>query len=545
MSSSARLVLLAALCAGALLIGIELFITAVALPRIVPDLGDWTQLRRASWIVNAYLVAYIAVMPLAGRAADRFGLPALVMLSLGVFAVGSALSGAAQDLGQLILARIVQGAGAGAILPLATAGASHLYEGHARSRAIGLVNGATFLGMALGPLLGSLVLEYLDLGQALRGVGIWRGPLVDLATPAWRWVFYGGAPLAVLALLYVWAVAPEWRVGSRRGALDVPGALLFSLSLAGGLVALTLMGEERPDESFPAAILMAALAILAGLAAWWHARRTREPFIDPHLLRDHRVAGAVAVSLLTGYGLATAIIGSAVFVDRVHYSGPDEQRVVLGALALATAIGALASGLLLRAISPVLVTLLGLGAGVAGLVLLAGAGPASGLDLLVVSLGLFGLGFGLTVTAHSSVAVEAAGRGAFGMASAAVTVARMTGMAVGLAVLTGLGTTRIDALSGVLSDPAARDLALPERLRGRPLEDPLVIAALEAWAADQAAAVLGLLFLAAAVVTLVAAVPAMAMRSAADRRASATAPSGEGALEADTPDPAAPDGPLP
>ena len=72
-------------------------ITAVALPTIVKDLADWTQLRRASWIVNGYLLAYIATMPLAGRAADRYGLPRLFMLALAAFALGSLLSGMAPE----------------------------------------------------------------------------------------------------------------------------------------------------------------------------------------------------------------------------------------------------------------------------------------------------------------------------------------------------------------------------------------------------------------------------------------------------------------
>ena len=126
MSSASRGIMLAALCLGVLLVGIELFITVVALPQIFLDLSGWTELRRASWIITAYLVAYIAAMPLAGRAADRYGLPRLMMLSLGIFAVGSLISGASQTLEQLVVGRVVQGAGAGAILPLATAGATSM-----------------------------------------------------------------------------------------------------------------------------------------------------------------------------------------------------------------------------------------------------------------------------------------------------------------------------------------------------------------------------------------------------------------------------------
>jgi MFS family permease len=183
MSSTARAVMLAALSLGVLLVGIELFITAVALPRIIVDLAGWDDLRRVSWVITVYLIAYIATTPLAGRAADRFGLPRLMMGSLALFAIGSLACGAAQTLEQLVVARAVQGVGAGAIVPLATAGASHLYGGHARSRALGVVGAATFLGMAIGPVLGAFVLEL------FYGIFCW-------------WVYKGGKMLLTVIVLF-------------------------------------------------------------------------------------------------------------------------------------------------------------------------------------------------------------------------------------------------------------------------------------------------------------------------------------------------------
>jgi MFS family permease len=519
MSASSRAVMLAALCLGVLLVGIELFITAVALPRILIDHAGWTELRRASWIINAYLVAYITAMPLAGRAADRFGLPRLVTLSLLVFAVGSVLCGAAQDLEQLVLARIVQGVGAGALLPLATAGASHLYEGHGRARALGFVGAATFLGMALGPVLGAFVLEWFGLRDALTANDIWGGPLVDLFTPSWRWVFYVTAPLALLAAVYVWAAAAEWDVPQGRRDLDVLGGVLFSVALAAGLLALTLLGDEGPN-ALPITAAAIVVAVVCGALAVDRMGRAPAPFLDLRLFRDRVFGSAVLVSVLTGYALATVIVGVAAFVDRVLFAGPEQQRTILGALALAMAVGAAASGFAMRRLSATAVTMAGLLAGVGGLVALAWLTSDTREELLPASLALFGFGFGLTVTPRSAAAVEAAGRAAFGAASAAVTVGRMVGMAVGIAVLTAFGTASIDAATVALDDQAFRDSVLPETLVGRPFTDPLVLAALETWAASEAARVLGLLFLVSTGVLLVAMIPAWLMRSAdAARRA--------------------------
>ena len=138
--------------------------------------------------------------------------------------------------------------------------------------------------------------------------------------------------------------------------------------------------------------------------------------------------------------------------------------------------------------------------------------PETSLETVALGLGLFGFGFGLTVTPRSTAAVEAAGRRAFGTASAVVTVARMVGMAVGLAILTAYGSTTIDRLyDEVYATPDAYQQFIPEGLRDRPLRDPLVVGALEAWASREAASIMVGLFVVAALVTAVAIPPSLAL----------------------------------
>jgi DHA2 family multidrug resistance protein-like MFS transporter len=258
--------------------------------------------------------------------------------------------------------------------------------------------------------------------------------------------------------------------------------------------------------------IAAALALVTGGLAVVHMLRTREPFLDLRLFTKRAFSGAVLVSLLTGYALATAIVGMASFVDRVRFAGPEEQAQVLGSMAVSVAIGALFSGFALRRVDATTVTVAGLVAGAVGLVTLSTTRIDSDLIVPVGSMAIFGLGFGLTVTPRSSAAVEAAGRAAFGAASAAVTVARMVGMAFGMAVLTAFATTRIDTETAAIAEQAYRDSILPPALAGLPLEDPLVLDAIEHWASAQAAEILGSLFIVAALVLLASIVPAWLMR---------------------------------
>ena len=522
MERRTALLLLAVFGTGVFLAGLELMITAVALPSILASLVDsagtsaWVELRKASWIINGYLLVYILTMPMAGRLTDLWGARRLLMGALVVFIVGSLLAGMSQSLDQLIAARLVQAVGGGVLVPVGTAAASHLFGGTARPRALGLIGALTFLGMAAGPFLGAAILSSVHAEDALLGAGLATGPPAGILAPSWRWIFYANVPIALVALVLAWAVAPGWDTPRRPGRVDLPGAVLFGLALLSALVGLTLIGttEIAGTGIDPMAVTLAllAVALAATLAFVVRGLRTPDPFIDPRLFRSLPFSAATLVSLLTGYAFATAIIGAAVFVDRVLYGGPDEQRLALGALAGATAIGALTSGFLVRLTGLRLVTLVGLALSIGGLLAMSSWTPDTDIRQVALALGAFGLGFGLTVTPRSTAAVEAAGRERFGVASAVVTVARMVGMAVGLAILTAYGSTTIDRLSDqVYATPDAYLQFIPEDLHGRPLRDPLVVDALEAWASREAARIMVGLFIVAAGVTAVAIPPSLVL----------------------------------
>ncbi len=514
MDRRVALVLLAVLGTGVFLAGLELMITAVALPAIVIDLGSWTELRHASWIINAYLLVYVGTMPLAGRLTDLWGARRLFLGALVFFTLGSLLAGMAQTLDQLIAARAVQAVGGGALVPVATAAASHLFDGHDRPRALGVIGALTFLGMAAGPFLGAAILDLVRPEAALARLGILGGPAADLLAPGWRYVFYVNVPIGIAGLALGWAATAGWDTPRVRARVDVVGAALFTAALGSILLGVTLLGEQQGETAGsgldPAVIsaLLVAAGLAAGAVAVVRGLRRPEPFLDPRLFANRVLSSATLVSLLTGYGFATAIVGSAVFVDRVLYGGPDEQRLALGALAGATAVGALASGWLVRHWSLRAVTALGLAASIAGLLWMGTWTAAVGYETIAAAGGLLGLGFGLTVTPRSTAAVEAVGRARFGVASAMVTVARMIGMAIGLAVLTAYGSTAIDRFSAQVfgSADAYREI-VPPSLVDRPLRDPLVVDALEVWASGKAAETMVSLFLVAAGVTA-AAVPA-------------------------------------
>lgn len=500
---------------GVLLGGAELMVVAIALPSIVADFGGWVDLARVSWIVNAYLLAYVVAMPLAGRGADLWGARRLYVVALLLFVIGSAGAGVSraagpeQGLTWLIAARVVQGFGGGALVPLSMALASHLFTGRARAAALGVEGAATYIGMAIGPAYGAWVLLNFSL------------PIARLDVASWQWIFLLNVPIGIVTMLLIYVVAGGIETPRVRAGLDLGGAALLSVALVAGIGAVTISGAD--GWTHPLVLGGLALAAVA-LAAFARLElRSRAPLVDLRLFADRAFSAANGVSLLTGYTLATAIIGGPVFVNRVLFGTDADASAVLTALTLAIAGGALLGGLVsgfvgerLPAIGGVLLT-------AGGLWLALGWDVGTGLDRLVRDLALFGVGFGLTVSPRATAAVEAAGAGAYGVASAMLQITRTIGMSIGLALLTSIGQNRIDELSALIADPALRDalvtdLGRPEFVGVDPSTSLALVALLEEWSQGQSADVLRMVFGIALGVALVTLLPAWFVRGRVARR---------------------------
>ena len=498
---------------GVLLGGAELMVVAIALPSIVADFGGWADLARVSWIVNAYLLAYVVAMPLAGRGADLWGARRLYVVALLLFVVGSAGAGVSRFAGPedgltwLIVARVVQGFGGGALVPLSMALASHLFSGRARAAALGLEGAATYIGMAIGPAYGAWVLLNFSL------------PIPGLDMVSWQWIFLLNVPIGIVTLLLIYVVAGGIETPRARAGLDLGGAALLTVALVAGIGAITMSGASGwTDPLVFGGVVLAAVAFALFVRL---ELRSPSPLVDLRLFADRAFSAANAVSLLTGYTLATAIIGGPVFVNRVLFGSDAQASTVLTALTLAIAVGALAGGLLSGFIGERIVTVAGVLASAAGLWLALGWGVGTEPDRLVRDLAVFGIGFGLTVSPRASAAVEAAGPGAYGVASATLQITRTIGMSVGLALLTSIGQNRIDELSALITDPARRDrlvteLGRPEFVGVDPTASLALVDLLETWSQGQSSEVLGLVFTIALGVALATIVPAAFVRGRRD-----------------------------
>src|SRR5436190_3779321 len=321
-------------------------ILATALPLIARDLGQITDV---SWVVTAYVVAAAATTPLWGKLGDRHGRKRLLEVALASFVGASALCGSAQDITQLVVLRLVQGAAAGGLMTLAMAAVGDLVPPRERGRYQGYIAAAFAVATIVGPLIG--------------------GALVDSAS--WRWVFYVNLPLGVLALAGLSLRLPAVEVGRRGRPLDLLGALLLAAA-ASALMLACIWGGERYPWSSPQ--ILGLIAATVGLSAALLARERRavEPIIPFHLLRTRAVAVASAALFLGTAALFAVTVFVPLFLQTTTGASPTESGLLLVPAMLGITVSTVASGRIISRTGRYKVfPLAGLGLMSAALVLLA------------------------------------------------------------------------------------------------------------------------------------------------------------------------------
>jgi len=385
-------------------------ILATALPSIAGELGS---LSDVSWVVTAYVVAAAAATPLWGKLGDRHGRKLLLEVSLAVFVAASALSGAAQDITELIVLRFVQGAAAGGLMTLAMAAVGDLVAPRERGRYQGYIAAAFAVATVVGPLIGGVLVEH----------------------ASWRWVFYVNLPIGVLALggLSVWLPAPA---PDRTGRpLDVLGALLLVGATTSLMLTCIWGGERYAWDSAPIVGMIAATAGLS-IALLARERRAADPIVPFDLLRTRAVAVASSALFLGTAALFSITVFVPLFLQTTTGATPTQAGLLLVPAMLGITISTTLSGRsMVRTGRYKRFPIAGLALMAAALGLLAGLAGHPSQVATGVGLALFGLGFGM-VTQILVVAVQnSVERRQLGVATAVTSFFRALGGAVGAAIL--------------------------------------------------------------------------------------------------------------
>lgn len=289
-----RALALAAIVVSNFMIAIEATIVSTAMPQIVAQIG---QLQLYSWVFSAFLLTQTATTVVFGKLSDRIGRKVVMFWGLGVFLAGSLLCGFAWSLPSLIVFRLVQGVGAGAIMPTSMTIVGDLYTPQERGKIQGYLASVWALSAVTGPLAGGLIVQHFS----------------------WAWIFWINLPLGAIAALLFQRFLHE-SATHKGGRVDHLGAGAFALAIAAIMADLTAMSTASAREI----TALSVIALVAVALFVWQERRSPEPMISPRIWGRRPIAAANAASLLTGM----VMIGLTTFVP-VYVQG------VMGRSALA------------------------------------------------------------------------------------------------------------------------------------------------------------------------------------------------------------------
>src|SRR5215470_8162184 len=423
-------------------------IVATALPGIVSELGGLAHL---SWVVTAFLVASTATTPLYGKLSDIYGRRALFFVAVGVFLAGSVLCGLAQNMGQLIAFRAVQGLGAGGLITLAQTTVGDLLAPRERGRYQGLFTAVFAACSVAGPLLGGFITDALS----------------------WRWIFYINLPIGAVALFLIATVLrkPNQVINHR---IDFEGAALMVGGTVFAILVLTL-DTSREAWTRPAPWAEAALVVVCfGLLAW-RERHAEEPILPPRLFRDRVFVIGATVMALTAVALFGAIIFLPLFFQLVLGAAASRAGLMLSPLMGGVIVASVVGGRLLsRTGRYKFLPVTGLSVACVAFVLLAWLALSGG-TVLPLELALVGLGLGLgLVMPNLTTAIQnAVPQQDLGVATSAASFFRSLGGALGVALSGAWMTARLHRLlpaeasvgSGAVERSIAAISALPEPQR--------------------------------------------------------------------------------
>ena len=294
-----RPLVIACVMASMFMVAIEATIVSTAMPQIVSQLGG---LRLYSWVFSSFLLTQTAMTVVFGKLADIKGRKPTMLVGISIFLVGSILAGCAWSMPTMIAFRLIQGAGAGAVQPVALTIVADLYPAHERGKVQGYLASVWAISAVLGPLVGGLIMRQLS----------------------WSWIFWINVPVGIAAAIGFMVFLKEG-VKPQKRSIDIAGACLFTVSVAALLTVLTEIGTSHDQI---VAIASAVFALCAALFVWVE-RKAADPMISFSLWSRK----PIAVTNSAGVLAAMALMGLTTFLP-MYVQGVLKQSPVVAGLTL-------------------------------------------------------------------------------------------------------------------------------------------------------------------------------------------------------------------
>ncbi len=443
-----RWLTLATLCLSLLIIVMDNTILNVAIPSLIKELGATnTQLQ---WIIDGYVLVFAGLLLTAGSLGDRFGRKRALRAGIVLFALGSVASALSGSPEHLIVARAFMGIGGALIMPSTLSILTNVFrDPKERGRAIAIWAGCSGLGVALGPVVGGLLLTHFE----------------------WSSVFWVNLPIGATALIAGYFFVPESRDPS-ASRIDIPGALLSIVGL-GALLFGIIEGPSRgwTNPTVVVGFIVGVVGITAFLV--WE-RHTPTPMLDLSIFKNPRFSAANGVITLSFFALFGVMFLMTQYWQLVHGYTPLQAGIRILPHALTMAITAPLSARLVERIGTKRVVMLGLGLMASGMFVMSFIQADSSYPRVILNFMMLSAGMGLTMAPATESVMGSLPRAKAGIGAAMNDTTRQVGGALGVAVIgsivTSVYASRIDSLAGPFS--LAGDVAANSRASlGAALQD--------------------------------------------------------------------------
>jgi EmrB/QacA subfamily drug resistance transporter len=383
----------------------------IAFPAITESFG--IEVGDIQWLVTTYVLTFASLLLAAGRLSDAFGHRRVLAVGLALTALGVGLCGAASEYGWFLAARVVQGAGAALVMGSTPALVTLAVPEHARDRALGFFQMGAAIGLAIGPTLGGILLEW----------------------TSWRAVYVVRVPLALAVLAGVALIPPADapRRGERRASepLDLTGALVVGAGLAAGLLALSRGGASGWGS--PVVIVGFVVAVVL-LTVWVGVeRRSTNPVIDLSLLRNTSFTVANVLNVVANGTMFAIWLLTPYYLVTVRGLSTIAGGLMLGIAPASTAIAAPIAGRVLGRVGTGRLSTIGLALEAAGLLAVALTGATTTLPIVGAAFALVGVGLGLFTVPNMLFVMGSISRERQGVAGALSQMMRMIGVVAGVA----------------------------------------------------------------------------------------------------------------
>jgi EmrB/QacA subfamily drug resistance transporter len=409
--------ILVAISVPLIMVGIDGTILNVALPTIATDLD--TTSSELVWINSAYIIMFGSTILLSASIGDKFGRKRVLQLGMLVFIIGSALSGLSDELDSatfLIFARAIQGLGAGAIPPSTLSLIRSTFgDEKERAQAIGIWAGMSAIGLAVGPILGGLILN---------------------STSAWGWIFYINVPIVILGQVMIYRNVEESR-DPAAPPIDVPGALLSLTGLFSLFYGL-IEGPVRGWDSAPVLIAFGLAAVLL-FAFVRYELGAKFPELDPRLFLSAPFTSGVLAISVAFLALMGLVYELTLYLQTVREYSPLKAGIALVPFAVALLIVAPLAPKIAERRGDRRTVMAGMAVLAAGLLVFLAASTDSSYLVVLVGLLLAGAGVSLIQPPASAAMMSSVSADKAGMASGTNAAIRQIGASFGIAVMGGIG----------------------------------------------------------------------------------------------------------